>query len=474
MTATTKTQLQRLPAAFGVLVITCIIRYFFSFFETAPTEVYWPYYPAFFVTGAGVLLAMGILLDAIPTARMAILVQAGVTIFHFLLDQATGQATLPPPAEVALSLYYNIELLPFIFFVSRHTRQWKQQRIWLIAAVFVLYRGLMAYEAGFALNMFTPIDFSNWLTDLINITLKIASCSSFVLLLTELTAHADRNEKPALNKLTISSGDHFASPAIVFFSLKSLLLISPFFLSTLLSEPPSAQMATDYDWALFLLRLDWILSILCCIMALAAGVIYLRTQILAFLLRFGISLRAAFWLLTLPLIGFIAWLIISATGKAQTDKSQQLIALKKFRQDSLFALIILASLAYILGAIWLNQYVLDEGFLYILAGSAALFLISIANRRIYYLQLGIQLLVIIYFITSRLLDGQSAYSTFFNADRFNGVVDYWKFMFIVQLAMLGASWSLLLSPALDPDYYKTEDEKISSEDHLFAEHELQQ
>jgi len=116
MTATTKTYLQRLPVAFGVLVIAYVLRYIFLHsFEVEPSAIYWPQFPAFFVTGAGILLALGILLDAIPTAGIAIMVHGGVTVFHFLLGGATGQSPLPPPAEVAVSLYHNIELLPFIF-----------------------------------------------------------------------------------------------------------------------------------------------------------------------------------------------------------------------------------------------------------------------------------------------------------------------------------------------------------------------
>jgi len=84
MTATTKTYLQRLPVAFGVLVIAYVLRYIFLHsFEVEPSAIYWPQFPAFFVTGAGILLALGILLDAIPTAGIAIMSMEALLFFIF-------------------------------------------------------------------------------------------------------------------------------------------------------------------------------------------------------------------------------------------------------------------------------------------------------------------------------------------------------------------------------------------------------
>jgi len=474
MTATTKTYLQRLPVAFGVLVIAYVLRYIFLHsFEVEPSAIYWPQFPAFFVTGAGILLALGILLDAIPTAGIAIMVHGGVTVFHFLLGGATGQSPLPPPAEVAVSLYHNIELLPFIFFVSRHTQHWKQQRIWLIVAVFVLYSGLIVSGIGHAFDGFSPIDYTSWYRELIHACLKIASWSSFVLLLAELISHAEKKEKPVFNKFNIITDANHSANTIIFFSYKSLLLFNPWLLTNLLSQPPSAQMENEHDWALFLLRLNWLLSIICCLIVLGISMFYLRTYILTFMLQFGISFRAVFWLLTIPLIGLIAWLLIGATGKRQSDKKQQLITVGKFRKDSLVPPVIGVILFYILAGAWLNQVIVVWDITYVLISSAVFFIISLINMQAYRVQLGILVAIVIYFMVSRMLDGEDVYSTYFETDGMGKAFGYLKFIFTVQLALLGAACSILLLPALHPDYFKTDDEKITTEDHLFAEHELQ-
>jgi hypothetical protein len=474
MTATTKTYLQRLPVAFGVLVIAYVLRYIFLHsFEVEPSAIYWPQFPAFFVTGAGLLLAAGVLLEAIPAAQTAVIVHGGIAVFHFLLTATIGRSVLPPPSQVAVSFYYNIELLPYIFFISRLTRHWKQQRIWIIVIVLVLYRGIVSARPGYNVIDFSPSTYSIWYEQILTAFQRIGCWSAFVLLLVELILHADRNEKPVLNKLTISSGHHHGAGTLAFFSFKTMLLTSPTLLTVMLSAPPSITRESEYDWVLFLLRMDWLLSIICCMAALGAGVLYLRTHILEFMLRFDLRSKLIYWLLSIPLIGFIAWLLFGAMKQPSTNKSQQLVTLKAFRNDPLISVKIAVLAVYALIAAWFFiRSSSDMDYVYILAASAGLFLLSTLNPQAYRAQLYIQLAFCAYVIASSLLGQQETdYMDFRNYDSF---FSFFNIMFMAQLALMGMAWSLLLLPALQPDYFKTDEEKTNTEGHLFAEHELQQ
>jgi len=474
MTATTKTYLQRLPVAFGVLVLTYILSYvFLTFIKTEPSNIQVPAFLTFFLNGAGLLLALGIIFDSFTHCKAAIIVHAAITVFHFLLAAAIGRSAVPPPGQVAIAIYNNIELLPYIFFVSKYTHHWKAQRIWLIIAVLVLYRGLIVSNSGYAFQGFSLVDDAFWYTTIIKAVLKIASWTSFVLLITVLINYAAVNEKPVLNKFKLETNTHHGADTIAFFSLKSLLSFSPGLLAALMANTPSSQIDSQHDWALFLLRVNWLLSVLSCIAALIAGVLLLRVQILAFVLRFKISLRAGFWLLTIPLIGFIAWLLIGSMNKPQTEKQQQLNALRTFRKDSFLPLVACVVIGYILAGIWLSKFQLDDDVNYILTASAVLFILSLLNMPAFRAQLSIQVVVLAYFIIMRILDEQNLYTTYFLSEN-SEASDYFKYMLVLQLATIGVAWSILLLPALHPDHFRTDDEKVSTEnDHLFAEHELQ-
>jgi hypothetical protein len=475
MTATTKTYLQRLPAALGVLAIAYVLRYvFLHFFEVEPSAIYWPYFLSFFVTGAGLLLAAGILLESIAAAQTAIIVQGGIAFFHFLLAATVGKSALPPPSQVAVSFYYNIELLPYIFFVSRLTPHWKQQRFWVIAAVLVLYRGIISLPGTNVID--SPLNGYSLLYEQIIVAVhKISSYCAFVVLLTELVLHAGRNEKPALTRFSITTDNHHGGNTMAFFSFKTLLLTLPGLLTTLLAGPPSIEMQSEYDWVIFFMRLDWLISILCCLAALGAGVLYLRAHILEFMLRFDLKSKLIFWLLSIPLAGFIAWLLFGAMKQPATSQSQQLVTWKTFKKDPLLSVKVAVLLAYALVAAWFfHKSAADMDFIYILAGSAGLFLLSTLNPQAYRAQLYILLAICAYVTGSQLLE-QQGYE-YFAMRSYSGLFGFVNVMFIAQLAVLGMAWSLLLQPVLQPEYFHTDDENTNPEvtdGNVFAEHELQ-
>lgn len=481
MTETYKAYLQRLPYALGILVATCIFRYILlNSFHVDPDSFYWPAFMAFFVSGAGILLALGIVVQAIPHAVAAIAAHAGVTVFHFLVAKSIGKSALPAPAEVIISLYNNIELLPWIFFVSRLARHWKQQRTWIIIAVFVAYRGLIAANAGYPFTGISPMfagSYSSWYEDAINMSLQTATWCAFVLLLTELVIHANNNVKPVFYKFRITADTSPAGSTIAFWALKSLLLFSPWLLTHLLSQSPVLAGSEEHDWALYYLKFDWLLSVISCVAVLAAGMVYLRLHILEFLFRFGIHLRVMFWLLTIPFIGLITWLLTGVI-RQPVQTTRRLTTLKQFRKDPTTATIVSVLFAYLLLVLWMfNQYG-SEDFLYFLVGSAILFLIFTLRFQTYQVQLGIYLAIITYAIFDRLLAGggyPNGIGGMFGGEGFS-YATYFKLLFAAQLSMIGAAWSVLLLPAFHDTYFQSDAEEETGspeEGHLFAEHELQ-
>lgn len=484
MTATTKTYLQRLPVAFGVLVITCIIRY--AIVHGGQTDsnavTNWPKLLSFFSTSVGILAAFAILTQTLNQLIIPLSLQAAVTAFHFLITRTIDNDFVPDVLKAGLSVYSYIELLPWLFYVSRQTPFWKKHRLPIIGAVFIVYKILIARISGFPLGENESVldDDSSVLYETVSLmAFQVASWCGFIIILAELTGYSQRNERPAINTIVIDETRDNRGSTLAFFTFKCLLLLLPLMMPVIAVKGGYQSLADPHgndDLVNYYFKFDWCLTIAGGLMLTAATAIYLRALILSFLIRHQITIRFAFLLLVVPLIGLITWLLIGAFRKPTIRKEQLVLNYQRFCNDKTIVAIGAVLVFYTIGGWWLSSMSARPENVYYFGGTFLFFLVYAIWQKGYLIQSALQVLLLLYVVVLNLLHG--APTTGYYTPSSPGLEDdfYFRFYFFSQLVFVGFGWSMTLLPAFHPGYFKTNlyHHTVIEEGHLFAEHELQQ
>ena len=219
-------------------------------------------------------------------------------------------------------------------------------------------------------------------------------CSAIIhaIFMCELINYGD-NKNKGLQQRILNPGNEYnkINGTVVFWALKSFIYLSLLGSVSMIYSYAEFTKYSSHEFAF--LKWFYLFVIISNIILQIGAAWYLRKFLLEYFCTYNFSSRFLYWFLQLPVIGFIAWLVMLADSDRQEtfkERERSITAFSNNSPNSIVAVFIVLLTLRLLLTLASGQW---QGILAILV-SAGLFAALVTSRTGYYLNLYLNLLIV--------------------------------------------------------------------------------
>jgi len=327
-----KAYLRQLPLAMLFILLYCVITFIAEPYQYIENK---PNYPVLIAQEAlrlvCICLALGIIFKRWKAAGWVLLTFVAlaalgwVTPLLLLEKDKTPGIPFRVFMDILRPLLYTGALVLFLGLINRSS---PKKLLVVTLVLFFLYKGIAAigyasaglseyfdwhtYRAGSATSS------SRAYTNNVYINLLASLVSHFALLVgvAELNNYLQHKMLRGKTRLLNLQNDGGTGSLLVFWGFKTAVWLMAIGTISYLSENRWFWRMADKSQQQYF-QFSLVLTIFCTFLLAAVIGWYLRKLVLEFMLSYGVESKFVYWLLLIPGIGFIAWLVIMAANQKQ-------------------------------------------------------------------------------------------------------------------------------------------------------------
>lgn len=401
-----KAYLTKLPLIFLLFVVSVIIQLFFWKFngDTENKNYILSFARAIF-NDAVFFICLGIALNKWKKAMISLAIASAVVCLKIFLYEIKGGDESSADRNYILSeLFY---LLPYIFFLYEKGLTFK--KLVIVIGVILLFRGIEAvYYLQQALKNIDDLFETQIIKKTKYISIVVFSCLNMIKLIfySELYNYV-KNANMRWQPRLLNPGNVYdkAGSTILFFSIKVFLLAAVIGMSCEIENLRfyvNSQVNNPFKFYYY----NSMFSISFGVVVVLLAAWYLRKFLLEYFMSYNIHSRFVYWLLILPGIGFIAWVVLLTNERSKTF-TEKVAAINNFASSSPQGVVIITVILMIFQILFNLSNGIVGGSILVLIIGFTLFFWMVNRRSGYYFNLYLTLsllailFVYIFFVAKR-------------------------------------------------------------------------
>lgn len=351
MTSNNRTYLDRFPAAAGIVgIVSAVALVCESRFPVSEENGLLAAFFFHFLIRAGIFLGLALMLQEMKAGLSAIglaFACSAITYF-FTKDWKTASSSL-------YMILYLVSILmgtlPLLLLVIMAGGGWKRDKLSvIIITLFVVQVALDNQSAVMAAQyLFNSSTDSSVRTLILRILVAFVGGSTAMIAISELMNFVKTDDFIKKTRLlNLANAPAPFGNALAFWLLKLALFIYCLSLGLYAKNLPTylhSDFMQEFRGYFITFTVCSIATILAFVLAIAW---YLRKQMFEHLLQYNLSNRIWIWLFSLPVAGFIAWLISLAIGSRQDSVREKKMTLEDYASGSVRSVLVITGICYFL------------------------------------------------------------------------------------------------------------------------------